>query len=421
MNRSKEKRIVSVSFHGIVYLLLGVLILLNGFIRGELFSSICGTILVAFSLYCLLSVWLSFIAWRRIPLSVEWNKSDVLAIRIIVDTQRGKKPSFLFSRVNCLIGFINDGNEAGQFTVSARVDGIETTTLNPLPARGIYRAKAPITTVSDFVGFFSFYIHHPDKESPMPLVVEPVPEHTKKPEWQNSKAGSYIGKSMYRRSDEFYESRPYTPGDDPRKINWKVYAHTGNLSIRQGDLLPPPSSEYIFLINTQTENEPDTVTRRRFDILINRIANIALELLSQNRIVTIAKTTEQQRLICTVRPDDTDAERKLLNALAIPRISRQKGFGEKPLILPDTDCPTVFFITLPEDCLTEKLIANDNISVIVGPCFEAVPKPTVQAYIRSLFFEDTKTEFPVNPISYQRQLEKCFDALQKGGINAKRI
>jgi hypothetical protein len=159
----------------------------------------------------------------------------------------------------------------------------------------------------------------------------------------------------------------------------------------------------------------------RFDILINRIANIAIELLSQNRIVTIAKTTEQQRLICTIRPDDTDAERKLMNALAIPQISRQKGFGQEPLLLPETDSTTVFFTTLPEECLTDKLIANDNISVIVGPWFEAMPKPTVQAHIRSLFFEGTKTEFPVNQTSYQRQLEKCFDDLQKGGINAKRI
>lgn len=421
MKRSKKKRIVSVSFHGAVYILLGVLFLLNGFMRGELFSSICGTILVAFSLYSLLSVWFSFIAWRRTPLSVEWNKTNVLEIRIIVDTQRGKKPSFFFSRVNCLIGFIDEGNAASQFTVSARVDGIETTTTNPLPARGVYRAKAPITTVSDFVGFFSFYIHHPDKESPMPLVVEPVPEQTKSPEWQNSKAGSYIGKSMYRRSDEFYESRPYTPGDDPRKINWKVYAHTGNLSIRQGDLLPPPSSEYTFLINTQTENEPDTATRMRFDILINRIANIALELLSQNRIVTVAKTTETQRLICTIRPDDTDAERKLLNALALPQIKYQKGFGQEPLILPESDSPTIFFITLPEDCLSDKFIDKDNISVIVGPWFEAMPKTTVLAHIHSLLFEGTKKEFPANQISYQRQLEKCFEALQKGGINAKRI
>ena len=421
MKRSNEKRIFSVSFHGVVYILLGVLILLNGFIRGELFSSICGTILVAFSLYCLLSVWLSFIAWKKMPLSVEWNKSDVLAIKITVDTQRGKKLSFFFSRVNCLIGFVDGENAARQFTVSARIDGVETITTNPLPARGVYRTKAPITTVSDFVGFFSVYIQHPDKESPMPLVVEPVPERTKTPEWQNSKAGSFIGKSMYRRSDEFYESRPYTPGDDPRKINWKAYAHTGNLSIRQGDLLPPPSSEYTFLINTQTERTPDTALRGRFDILINRTANIALELLSQNRIVTIAMTTGTRRLIDTIRPDDTDEERKLLNALAVPQVNRLGDIGQVFTLLPDIAGTTILFITLPENGLLDRIISSDNVSVLVGPWFEPIPKSTIQTKIRTLLFESKPTKNPVNTISHRVQLEKSYAALQMGGANAKKI
>lgn len=422
MKRSKRKRSFSVSFPGVVYALLGVLLLLNGFIRGELFSSLCGTILVIFTLYGLISVWLSFLSWKGTPLSVEWSKSDVLSIRVTVVSRKDRKTRFSFSRVTCQLVFIVEGNASARFSVSARVDGPETITILPLPTRGIYRAMAPVTVVSDFAGFFSVGIPHPDKEAPMPLVVDPVPERAKSPEWRNSRFGSFTGKSMYRRSDELYESRPYMPGDDPRKINWKVYAHIGDLSIRQGDLLPPPASEYTFLINTLTANQPDNATRSLFEILINRTTNIALELLSQNRIVTVGETTAGKwRLIDTIRPDDTDAEKKLLSAFAVPQICHDGEPLQMNRLSLDSSNTTILFVSLSEKAWLNTSMDKENVSVLLGPWFEPMAKTPARERLRSLFFESSERDLPVNAALYQARLENAYDALRKEGIDATKI
>ena len=45
------------------------------------------------------------------------------------------------------------------------------------------------------------------------------------------------------RNDLFIESRKYLPGDDVRMINWKAYAHLGELLVRIGEEVPQPESQ----------------------------------------------------------------------------------------------------------------------------------------------------------------------------------
>jgi len=56
------------------------------------------------------------------------------------------------------------------------------------------------------------------------------------------------------RTDYLIDHRPYVPGDDPRRINWKLYSHGGELIIRQGEREPPPSSNLTILIDTQYDS-----------------------------------------------------------------------------------------------------------------------------------------------------------------------
>ncbi len=44
-------------------------------------------------------------------------------------------------------------------------------------------------------------------------------------------------------STDFFESRKYYPGDDPRRINWKLYARFDELYIRETEKIPPGSGE----------------------------------------------------------------------------------------------------------------------------------------------------------------------------------
>jgi len=52
-----------------------------------------------------------------------------------------------------------------------------------------------------------------------------------------------------KRNDELLESRQYFPGDDVRRINWKTFAHSGELFIRIGEEKPEPQSSLLVIID----------------------------------------------------------------------------------------------------------------------------------------------------------------------------
>jgi len=47
------------------------------------------------------------------------------------------------------------------------------------------------------------------------------------------------------RSDTLLETRPYVSGDNPQRISWNAFAHTGELHIRIGDEVPPPARDVL--------------------------------------------------------------------------------------------------------------------------------------------------------------------------------
>jgi uncharacterized protein (DUF58 family) len=58
----------------------------------------------------------------------------------------------------------------------------------------------------------------------------------------------------FARTDELTESRRYLPGDDPRRINWKLYGHSGELFVREGEPEPPPRSRYAVVVDTSVDS-----------------------------------------------------------------------------------------------------------------------------------------------------------------------
>jgi len=53
-----------------------------------------------------------------------------------------------------------------------------------------------------------------------------------------------------RRSETLLEVRKYYPGDDPRRLNWKVFAHTDELFLRIGEEVPSPEARLLFVLDT---------------------------------------------------------------------------------------------------------------------------------------------------------------------------
>ncbi len=56
--------------------------------------------------------------------------------------------------------------------------------------------------------------------------------------------------SRRRRSEEMLEVRKYFPGDDIRRLNWKVFAHAGEMFLRIGEETPPPESLMLFILDS---------------------------------------------------------------------------------------------------------------------------------------------------------------------------
>ncbi|MFW5785750.1 MAG: DUF58 domain-containing protein [bacterium] len=56
--------------------------------------------------------------------------------------------------------------------------------------------------------------------------------------------GERLVTPIRRRTDELLETRRYVPGDDIRRVNWKMYARWGELLVRIGEEAPPPQGAH---------------------------------------------------------------------------------------------------------------------------------------------------------------------------------
>ena len=63
-----------------------------------------------------------------------------------------------------------------------------------------------------------------------------------------------IRKTAKENSTDFFENRKYFPGDDPRRINWKVYARFNELQIREVEKIPPKIGEIYVIFAPFSDN-----------------------------------------------------------------------------------------------------------------------------------------------------------------------
>lgn len=75
------------------------------------------------------------------------------------------------------------------------------------------------------------------------------------------------------RGEDRFDARPYLPGDDPRRLNWKLYARFGELFVRPGDLSPPPRRTVRILVDTE---RPDRLDGPAGDAYLDILVSSAL-------------------------------------------------------------------------------------------------------------------------------------------------
>ena len=111
--------------------------------------------------------------------------------------------------------------------------------------RGKYAGSGPCFRISDLLGFCRYYLPAgrsagfsvlPEKTGSAPLIK------------LTAAGGDEISRRLRKkRNEDLIEIRQYFPGDDVRRLNWKTYAHTGELFIRLGEEVPLPESRLFIL------------------------------------------------------------------------------------------------------------------------------------------------------------------------------
>jgi len=70
-----------------------------------------------------------------------------------------------------------------------------------------------------------------------------------------SEGGDRVIQSVKKiNSQDFFDNRKYYPGDDIRRINWKVFAHIDELHVRQEEKIPPKIGEVSLYFLPYSDN-----------------------------------------------------------------------------------------------------------------------------------------------------------------------
>jgi hypothetical protein len=207
----------------------------------------------------------------------------------------------------------------------------------PVRERGAYYGDGDRFVVADCLGFFRALFPLPPDGSPR-LLALPAPAVESLPVYIQSGGNAQRTEPNFRRTDDLTDHRPYIPGDDPRRINWKLYGHGGDLFIREGEPEPPPHSRLVILVDTQADPAlfPPEAARQGVDLLCENALALALEYLDRGMDIQAGYTGG------TIR-GGTPAE--LAEALAYPA-ALPLAVGEE---LPEVSDRGVLLLALPRD------------------------------------------------------------------------
>ena len=240
---------------GWVFLLLSAALLALGILRSELAVLLWGATFVLLGLYAAVGTLIarSLLAHRFL--------ADYDALRVAVEPARVPRaapaaariraplPRYRVPGIRLYAGAMLQWHGRRR-TTEALVEPDDTTAEVALDTsrRGVWQLAASWFSARDLLGFCSAPVPAPASGS---LTVMPDASDTSVGESEGGAGGEHrIQSGIRRRSEELFETRRYVPGDDPRKINWKMFARWNELLVRIGEEVPPPQSRVICYLYT---------------------------------------------------------------------------------------------------------------------------------------------------------------------------
>ncbi|NBB91369.1 MAG: DUF58 domain-containing protein [Spirochaetes bacterium] len=240
---------------GWVFLLLSAALLALGILRSELAVLLWGATFVLLGLYAAVGTLIarSLLAHRFL--------ADYDALRVAVEPARVRRTAPATARIRASLpryrvpGIRLYAGAMLQWrgrvrTTEALVEPDDTTAEVALDTsgRGVWQLAASWFAARDLLGFCSAPVPAPGSAS---LTVIPDASDTSVGESEGGAGGEHrIQSGIRRRSEELFETRRYVPGDDPRKINWKMFARWNELLVRIGEEVPPPQSRVVCYLYT---------------------------------------------------------------------------------------------------------------------------------------------------------------------------
>jgi uncharacterized protein (DUF58 family) len=261
MNNALKMRFKTAIFKprpmGIAILLIIVLALGAAAVKQELALALTGAVFLALWVYCLvMTLLLALIHRRRTRQAViRISPREVAAGKQVTaaysDARRGWIIQFPGILVRCrLLLATKDGRRIHYDFKPAASSAKKAEHFFTVEKRGAYFSAYDEFAIFDILGFFRWAYRLPVEENARLLASPRVPDE---PPPTSARAGESALQPEFsiQRTDNLTDHRPYVPGDDPRRINWKLYSHGSGLFVREGEFEPPPQSNIIIFIDTE--------------------------------------------------------------------------------------------------------------------------------------------------------------------------
>ena len=404
---------IRITRHGAVYTVMGTLLLISGLLRGELLSAVCGGLLTLYAGFAAAAVAVTALCWKSEESNLAPEGSGFTVTPAHSKTSQFESAKTFPPCVPGTAAFYTiefslspEPTAETAARLSIPLQGIQTKYHPENLTRGRYFYKRQYLNIRDFAGFFAVSFMQPPCLSVPYIVVQPVipPQKTVFPDLRSRVVNELPSQE---RTHELYESRPYFPGDDPRKIHWKLYAHTNTLSIKLGAFEPPPVKRLTIYIE-----EPVCMKKKErawvasiFDAFIGRLSGVIIELLNAGIQCSLLLYDYPQQSLqrYEITEEGAAAAAQIQNLLAIPALHTS------PEALPDAaavfqavpDSGGLLYCYVPSVNATQSVVDTPTLGIAAYQNTAAYRKIT--AYSRS----DVETFFCVAapPVS-----ENCMQA-----------
>jgi uncharacterized protein (DUF58 family) len=244
--------------------------------------------------------------------------------------------------------------------------------------RGAYALQQATLEAADVLGLARVRMRVPlDERITVPPATSPRRAGTREPD-EGGAAAEHMRRK--RRSDELLETRRYVAGDDPRRLNWKLLAHAGELFLRLGEEAPPPRARLLAVLDT-TEHPALSAGR----------SDAALDGLVEDCAAELAALLRRGNAVCVSMPGAPRCETWTAERLPALRALLADAWwtpAGSPLVLPNDRSVRVVVFALTGSPSLERILADlrsrrwrTTLALREAPAPAARPRPTVRTLL----------------------------------------